>query len=120
MGQYGRPNLALAGLLVHHSLLLLNLKSTKFCQTVQTSNPILLLFLPGFLRNVHLYLFITNMFNLSLTSGQFYPIPKESVISPLLKKPTLDKDQLSDYLPVSNLSLKSKLIERVVKFRLVK
>jgi len=35
---------------------------------------------------------ITNIVNLSLTSGQFHPILKESVISPLLKKPTLDKD----------------------------
>jgi len=37
---------------------------------------------------------ITNIVNLSLTSGQFHPILKESVISPLLKKSTLDKGQL--------------------------
>ena len=43
---------------------------------------------------------------------------KESVISPLLKKPTLDKDELSNYRPISNLSLVSKIIERVVKSRL--
>ena len=35
---------------------------------------------------------ITNTVNLSLTSGQFHPILKESVISPLLKKFTLDND----------------------------
>ena len=46
--------------------------------------------------------------SLSLTSGQFHPILKESVISPLLKKSTLDKDQLSNYRPISNLSLISK------------
>jgi len=40
---------------------------------------------------------ITNIVNLSLTSGHFHHILKESVISPLLKKPTLDKDQLSNY-----------------------
>ena len=51
-------------------------------------------------------------------SGQLHPILKESVISPLLKKPTLDKDQLSNYRPISNLSLISKIIERVVKSRL--
>ena len=61
---------------------------------------------------------ITNIVNLSLTSGQFHPILKESVISPLLKKSTLDKDQLSNYRPISNLSLISKIIERVVKSRL--
>ena len=61
---------------------------------------------------------ITNIVNLSLTSGQFHHILKESVMSPLLKKPTLDKDQLSNYRPISNLSLISKIIERVVKCRL--
>ena len=62
---------------------------------------------------------ITNIVNLSLTSGQFHPLLKESVISPLLKKPTLDKEQLSNYRPISNLSLLSKIIERVVKCRLM-
>jgi len=42
----------------------------------------------------------------------------ESVISPILKKPTLDKDELSNYRPISNLSLILKIIERVVKSRL--
>ena len=52
-------------------------------------------------------------------SGQFQPTLKESVISPLLKKPTLDKEELSNYRPISNLSLISKIIERVVKSRLI-
>jgi len=38
---------------------------------------------------------------------------------PLLKKPTLDKEKLSNYRPISNLSLVSKIIERVVKSRLM-
>jgi len=54
----------------------------------------------------------------SLSSDNFYHTLKESVISPLLKKPTLDKDELSNYRPISNLSLISKIIERVVKSRL--
>jgi len=58
---------------------------------------------------------ITKIVNLSLTSGQFHPILKESVISALLKKSTLDKDQLSNYHPVSNFSLISRIIEHVVK-----
>ena len=62
---------------------------------------------------------ITNIVNLSLFSGQFHPTLKESVISPLLKKPTLDKEELSNYRPISNLSLISKIIERVVKSRLM-
>ena len=89
-------------------------------QTVQTSNPILILFLLGFLRNASLPVpTITNIVNLSLTSGQFHLILKESVISLLLKKLTLDKDQLSNYRPISNLSLISKIVEHVVKCRLV-
>ena len=61
---------------------------------------------------------ITNIVNLSLSSCNFHHTLKESVISPLLKKPALDKDELSNYRPISNLSLISKIIERVVKFRL--
>jgi len=57
--------------------------------------------------------------NLSLISGQFHPTLRESVISPLLKKPTLDKEEHSNYRPISNLSLISKIIERVVKSRLM-
>ena len=57
---------------------------------------------------------ITNIVNLSLTSGQFHPILKESVISPLLKKPTLDKDQLSNYRPISNFFLVYKIIESLL------
>jgi len=51
---------------------------------------------------VHSYLFnaFRHIVNLSITSGQFHSILKESVISPLLKKPTLDKDQHSKYRPI--------------------
>ena len=62
---------------------------------------------------------VTNIVILSLTSSQFLPTLKESVISPMLKKPTLDKEELSNYRPISNLSLISKLIERVVISRLM-
>jgi len=58
---------------------------------------------------------ITNIVNLSLSSGNFHHTLKESVISLLLKIPTFDKDELSNYRPISNLSLISKIIERVVK-----
>ena len=36
----------------------------------------------------------------------------------ICKKPTLDKEELSNYRPISNLSVISKIIERVVKSRL--
>jgi len=57
---------------------------------------------------------ITNIVNLSLSSGQFHSTLKQSTISPLLKKPNLDKDELSHYHPISYFSLVSKIIERVV------
>jgi len=39
---------------------------------------------------------VTNTGNLSVAFGQFHPIIKEYDISPLLKKPILDYDQLSN------------------------
>jgi len=53
-----------------------------------------------------------------LPAGQLHPTVTESVISPLLKKSTLDTDQLSNYRPISNFSHISKIIERVVKSRI--
>jgi len=54
-----------------------------------------------------------------LRTGHFHPILKESVISTLLKKSILDKDELSKYCPISNPFVISKIIERVVKSRLI-
>ena len=55
---------------------------------------------------------------ISISSGNFHHTLKESVISPLLKTPNLDKDELSNYQPNSNLSFVTDNIERVVKARL--
>ena len=55
---------------------------------------------------------IINIVNLSLTLGPFHPTVKESEMSPLLNIPTSDKEKLSNYRPISNLSLISKIIER--------
>ena len=50
---------------------------------------------------------VTNIVNICLLALEIFIniLIKESVISPLLKKPTLDKDELSNYRPISNLSL---------------
>jgi endonuclease/exonuclease/phosphatase family metal-dependent hydrolase len=61
---------------------------------------------------------ITNIVNLSLASGVFPDQFKLSLITPLLKKPSLDKDCFANYRPISNLSFLSKLTERIVKSRL--
>ena len=61
---------------------------------------------------------ITKIINLSLSTGTFPMQFKDSVVKPLLKKPSLDKELLSNYRPISNLSFLSKLSERVVLSRL--
>ena len=57
---------------------------------------------------------ITVMINASVTSSHVPADFKHAIVKPLLKKPTLDKDILNNYRPVSNLPFISKLVERVV------
>jgi len=65
------------------------------------------------------YRTLTNIINLSLVSGTFPDQFKSCSVIPLLKKYNLDKEDLSNYRPISHLSFLSKLYtERVVKNRL--
>ena len=43
---------------------------------------------------------------------------RKAVISPLLKKPNLDVNELKNYRPVSNLPFLSKIIEKAVALQL--
>ena len=61
---------------------------------------------------------ITKIINLSLSSGNFPMVFKHSLVTPLLKKTNLDKENPSNYRPISNLSFLSKLTERIVLARL--
>ena len=45
---------------------------------------------------------------------------KHALVRPLLKKSTLDPDDLCSYRPISNLTFVSKMVERVVAVRLLK
>ena len=56
--------------------------------------------------------------NLSLESGQLPYSLKTAVLSPLLKKPSLDHELLGNYKPISNLKVISIIIEKVVAVRL--
>ena len=58
---------------------------------------------------------ITDIVNLSLSTGTFSIHFKQSLVTPLLKKPSPDKEILNNYRPISNLSLISKITERIVK-----
>ena len=62
---------------------------------------------------------ITSIINKSLQEGVFPDQFKKAYIRPLLKKKTLDKNELKNYRPVSNLSFISKILEKVVASRLL-
>jgi len=59
----------------------------------------------------------TSIVNTSLSKGTFPTALKEAVVTPLLKKPTMDKDTLKNYRPVSNIAFLSKIIEKAVLSR---
>ena len=61
---------------------------------------------------------ITQIINLSLSTGIFPDQFKHCSVHPHLKKPKLDKENLTNYRPISHLSFLSKLTERAVKQRL--
>ena len=61
---------------------------------------------------------ITAVFNNSLVSGVFPSVYKSALVKPLLKKMSLDPDDLKNYRPVSNLSFLSKVLERIVPSQL--
>ena len=55
---------------------------------------------------------ITKIINTSLLSGVFPETFKQSIITPVLKKPTLDSDVLKSYRPISNIKFIGKVIEK--------
>jgi len=61
---------------------------------------------------------ITHLLNLSLSEGAFPTQFKHAIVLQLLKKPTLPKNELSNYRPISNLNFISKVLERVLYSRL--
>ena len=61
---------------------------------------------------------ICHLCNLSMKNGVFPAQLKQARVQPLLKKSTLDPDDVSSYRPISNLPYISKFIERVVVSRL--
>ena len=57
---------------------------------------------------------ISKIINLSIREGCFPDKFKIAHVTPLLKKPTLDKNNFKNYRPVSNLNFLSKLTEKAV------
>jgi len=58
--------------------------------------------------------FITRMINASLRHGRLPDTQKQAIVTPLLKKPGLDVNDMANYRPVSNLTFPLKVIERIV------
>lgn len=63
--------------------------------------------------------FLTELYNRSLAVGHFPTSYKQALITPIVKKPGIDVDDLSSYRPISNLPILSKLLERLVARQLM-
>uniref|UniRef100_A0A8C5QNF8 Reverse transcriptase domain-containing protein n=1 Tax=Leptobrachium leishanense TaxID=445787 RepID=A0A8C5QNF8_9ANUR len=61
---------------------------------------------------------LTHIFNLSLSTGSFPSTFKHALVTPLLKKPSLDPNSPSNYRPVSLLPFTSRRLEKLVFNRL--
>ena len=61
---------------------------------------------------------ITSIIYCSLMASSIPPALKTAIVTPILKKPSDELDELSNYRPVSNLPYLSKLLEKVVSSRL--
>ena len=73
-----------------------------------------------YMYNVYMYIHVhVHIINLCLSSGIFPTRFKSAVVTPLIKKPTLDCEVLNNFRPISNLPFLSKLIEQVIAERLV-
>ena len=58
------------------------------------------------------------MCNASISQGKFPAAHKSAIVRPRLKKPSLDTADLNSYRPISNLSIVSKVLERIIDSRL--
>ena len=57
---------------------------------------------------------ITDVVNMSIQSNSVPLLLKKALVTPVIKKPSLDKGTLKNYRPVSNLPFISKILEKAV------
>ena len=62
---------------------------------------------------------MTSIISDSLKSGVFPSSYKSAIVTPLLKKPSRDPNDLNNYRPVSNLSFTSKILKKLVVSQLM-
>ena len=58
--------------------------------------------------------FISSVVNSSLKTGKIADILKHAVVIPLLKNNNLDKEIVTNYIPISQLPFISNIIEKIV------
>ena len=58
--------------------------------------------------------FLTRMCNASLQEGRLPSSQTTAIVTPALKKPSLDPSDMKNYRPISNLSFMSKVVDRIV------
>ena len=63
--------------------------------------------------------FIAELFNRSMSEGRFPAAFKEAFITPTVKKAGMDATDVSSYRTISNLSVLSKLLERLITHQLM-
>jgi len=61
---------------------------------------------------------LTNLINVSLSTGKFPKRFKHALVTPLIKNSKMDENSMSSYRPISNLHYVSKLLERCVSKQL--
>ena len=109
----GNPLLTFESVTDEFVLKIVNNASAKSCELDPI--PITLLY-----ENLDILLpTIMNIINTSLTTGIVPRDLKTAIVKPLLKKPSLDKNLLKNYRPISNLPFLSKLLEKVVFHKLL-
>ena len=72
--------------------------------------------LPTWLMKDHLSTImpiVCHIVNSSISTGDFPSTLRNAIVTPIIKKPSLDPQQLKHYRPISNLPFLGKLIERV-------
>ena len=62
---------------------------------------------------------LQHIINVCLTTGDFPISCKSYIVIPLIKKPSIDREMLNNYRPVSNLSFLSKVIGKVISIRIL-
>ena len=58
--------------------------------------------------------YLTRLCNASLHEGPLPSSQTTAIVTPALKKPSLDPSDMKNYRPISNLSFMSKVVERIV------